>query len=322
MASAHGMEVESCAETIDLADCGVRHGSCIDAVLIERLAGAGIKVKKDPSQRAACGCVASVDIGSYDTCRNGCVYCYATRSDRAVASACARYDVDSPLLCDALREDDVVRDRKSSRCSSGNWAWESRTPRPGTPAVGMPAMMAPAGEAATIRLRAPRAPRSEARLRTRRGKCNTRPRPSGPRRSSPGCRAACPRALPNHPSSRLSINPASWSARLTSCARRARGMEPDSLQPRRILLMGSDLVVLGHGLPDLRFYVRAIGHRALIQVEGGVDGRPAPGPAFQLPVDEPLDGRDLGRRSRRSPRDVGLWHAEVPFVASLSIVNV
>lgn len=112
MASAHGMEVESCAETIDLADCGVRHGSCIDAVLIERLAGAGIKVKKDPSQRAACGCVASVDIGSYDTCRNGCVYCYATRSGRAVASACARYDVDSPLLCDALREDDVVRDRK------------------------------------------------------------------------------------------------------------------------------------------------------------------------------------------------------------------
>lgn len=112
IASSHGMVVESCAESIDLAECGVQHGSCIDARLIERIAGAGIKVKKDPAQRAVCGCVASIDIGSYDTCRNGCVYCYATRSEEVVRKTCARYDVDSPMLCDALREGDVVTDRK------------------------------------------------------------------------------------------------------------------------------------------------------------------------------------------------------------------
>lgn len=112
IASARGMAVESCAESIDLSDCGVRHGSCIDARLIERIVGAPLKVGKDPAQRAACGCVASIDVGAYDSCRNGCVYCYATRGADAVARTCARFDPASPLLCDQLREGDVVTDRK------------------------------------------------------------------------------------------------------------------------------------------------------------------------------------------------------------------
>ena len=98
-ASAHGMEVESCAEMIDLADCGVRHGSCIDAALIERLAGAGVKVKKDPSQRAACGCVASIDIGSYDTCRNGCGARSTRRAQPGPWRARARAMTWTPRCC-------------------------------------------------------------------------------------------------------------------------------------------------------------------------------------------------------------------------------
>lgn len=33
---------------------------------------------KDPGQRRECGCVASKDIGNYDTCGHHCVYCYAS----------------------------------------------------------------------------------------------------------------------------------------------------------------------------------------------------------------------------------------------------
>jgi len=78
----HEMEIFSCAEPIDLSPYGIAPGKCIDDVYLRRTFGIDVTRRKDPSQRKACGCVVSKDIGAYNTCRHGCVYCYATRSIR------------------------------------------------------------------------------------------------------------------------------------------------------------------------------------------------------------------------------------------------
>lgn len=75
----HGMEIFSCAEPIDLSPYGIAPGKCIDDAYLRRTFGIEVTRRKDPSQRKACGCVVSKDIGTYNTCRHGCVYCYATR---------------------------------------------------------------------------------------------------------------------------------------------------------------------------------------------------------------------------------------------------
>jgi len=80
LAQAHKLDVLSCAEEIDLAIYGIQAGKCIDGELIERLTNRSVTQRKDPSQRKACGCVVSKDIGMYDSCLFGCRYCYATRS--------------------------------------------------------------------------------------------------------------------------------------------------------------------------------------------------------------------------------------------------
>jgi len=97
IAGANGMEIVSCAEEVDLIPFGVRPGKCIDDRLIARVFGIRVTHAKDPSQRPACGCVASRDIGMYDTCPAGCVYCYATNSLEAVARnrACHNPSADS-----------------------------------------------------------------------------------------------------------------------------------------------------------------------------------------------------------------------------------
>lgn len=91
IADRHGLEPETCAEKVELAEFGIPHGACIDGEWIGKLFG-GASERKDPYQREECGCVASIDIGMYDTCRFGCTYCYAVRSPKAVETNLKRHD--------------------------------------------------------------------------------------------------------------------------------------------------------------------------------------------------------------------------------------
>lgn len=112
VALAKGIEVFSCAEKIDLSECGIKHGSCIDKNIIEEITGCKIEASKDKNQREECGCVESVDVGSYNTCLNGCKYCYANFSEKAVCSNVKKCDVNSPLLCGNVEDIDKITERK------------------------------------------------------------------------------------------------------------------------------------------------------------------------------------------------------------------
>ncbi len=107
----NGIAIESCAEKIDLAECGIAHGSCIDKALIERIAGRELNARRDKNQREACGCIESIDVGTYDTCQNGCAYCYANRGAKSLERNLARYDPASPLLCGRIEPEDRISAR-------------------------------------------------------------------------------------------------------------------------------------------------------------------------------------------------------------------
>lgn len=72
IAKENGMTIGSCAESIDLDECGIEHNCCIDKKLIEDIIGCRLKVEKDKNQRRECGCMESVEIGTYNTCKSGC----------------------------------------------------------------------------------------------------------------------------------------------------------------------------------------------------------------------------------------------------------
>lgn len=112
IAAENGMEIGSCAEAIDLEQCGIRHNRCIDPELIESITGYRITGAKDKNQRRECGCMESIDIGAYNTCLNGCQYCYANGSPRAVRENIDRYDSLSPLLCGRVGKTDRIGKRK------------------------------------------------------------------------------------------------------------------------------------------------------------------------------------------------------------------
>lgn len=112
IAGRYGMEIQTCAEKIDLSEYGVTHGACIDREYIEHLLGCRLRAGKDHGQRPECRCMESVEIGSYHTCRNGCRYCYANFSDGRVQARIRDFDVDSPILCGKMEPEDRITERK------------------------------------------------------------------------------------------------------------------------------------------------------------------------------------------------------------------
>ena len=103
-AAINGIQIQTCAEDPKFASYGIQPGKCIDDKLIRHVFGLEVPHLKDPSQRSHCGCVASRDIGMYDTCLFGCVYCYATaRFDRA-GERHSKSDPDAPSLTSSFRK--------------------------------------------------------------------------------------------------------------------------------------------------------------------------------------------------------------------------
>ena len=104
--------LKTCTAKVDLRHLGIPAGMCIDRGLVERIAGYPIAAKKDANQRHICNCVESIDIGTYDSCLNGCIYCYANTGKGKLSRNTERHDKHSPKLVGHVLEDDVIKERE------------------------------------------------------------------------------------------------------------------------------------------------------------------------------------------------------------------
>jgi len=112
IAKDNNLLIDTCAEDIDLSKYDITHARCIDDRLISKITGNNLLVEKDKNQRSECGCIKSIDIGEYNSCSNGCVYCYANYSNNIVEKNRKKHIQSSPLLIGDVCPDDVVKERK------------------------------------------------------------------------------------------------------------------------------------------------------------------------------------------------------------------
>lgn len=114
IAKTYNIEIQSCAEEYNLENIGIKHGKCIDDVLIKDILGYSILSKKDKNQRKECGCIESIDIGEYNTCGHNCLYCYANFNLAEVQKKTEKHIPSSPLLVGNITDKDKITEKKCS----------------------------------------------------------------------------------------------------------------------------------------------------------------------------------------------------------------
>ena len=116
IAKENGMNVFTCAEAMNLDTLGIKHSKCIDDEYIQSIIGKELNVKRDKGQRRYCGCIESIEVGTYGSCKNGCKYCYACSGMAQSELLYEKYiqNIHSPLLCDELKETDKIYEKEMS----------------------------------------------------------------------------------------------------------------------------------------------------------------------------------------------------------------
>jgi hypothetical protein len=97
-AESSGIQIATCAESIDLDEFGIGHGKCVDEELVSELFGLRVRKMENKPLRKDCACARSIDIGEYNTCVHNCLYCYANFRRKLIADNISRHRRNSPLL--------------------------------------------------------------------------------------------------------------------------------------------------------------------------------------------------------------------------------
>ncbi|MEG0365589.1 MAG: DUF1848 domain-containing protein [Coprobacillus sp.] len=112
IASAKNIKLKACAEQLDLSEYGISQEGCISQRVLEKTMNCELKSQKSNPLRKGCHCFVSKDIGEYNTCMHGCLYCYANEDKQKVITKFKQHDPFSPLLIGNIEKDDIIKQAK------------------------------------------------------------------------------------------------------------------------------------------------------------------------------------------------------------------
>lgn len=109
IAAKYGIRLQTCGTNGDFSRYGIHASGCATLEILGNANGCEFRDRAHKGLREGCHCIESRDIGAYDTCLNGCKYCYANKNPEAARRNYRLHDPSSPLLLGHLAQDDVLQ---------------------------------------------------------------------------------------------------------------------------------------------------------------------------------------------------------------------
>lgn len=108
IAKKYGIYLQTCGTNGDYSRYGIHPSGCMTLDILGKANGIQFKNLKHKGMRQGCHCIESRDIGAYDTCMNGCKYCYANKYPQKAFENYKYHDAASPLLLGHVKQDDII----------------------------------------------------------------------------------------------------------------------------------------------------------------------------------------------------------------------
>ena len=109
IAARYGIPIQTCGTNGNFTHYGIHASGCMTLDILGKANGMMFKNLKHKGMREGCHCIESRDIGAYDTCLNGCKYCYANTNSQKARENYKLHDPASPLLLGYLKSTDTVQ---------------------------------------------------------------------------------------------------------------------------------------------------------------------------------------------------------------------
>lgn len=122
----NNIKIKTCVEGTELDKFGIDSSGCMTKEVIERAINKNLNIPKQKARNGECYCLLNNDIGEYNTCNHGCLYCYANSNKRLVKRNLKLHDPKSPILIGEIKEDDIIIERKQESCISNEKTKQTR----------------------------------------------------------------------------------------------------------------------------------------------------------------------------------------------------
>lgn len=100
--------LQTCATLENYEKYNIIQSGCITAEILGTANGVTFSNIKHSGNRKGCRCMENRNIGDYDTCPNGCKYCYANQNPQIAKKNYEKHNIDSPLILGGLNPTDEI----------------------------------------------------------------------------------------------------------------------------------------------------------------------------------------------------------------------
>lgn len=109
IAKKHNMIIQTCATIEDFKQFGILQSGCMTSKILGNANNITFKKVRHSGNRQGCKCIENRNIGDYDTCPNGCKYCYANKNPQIAQENYKKHNPNNLMILGNLKPTDEIQ---------------------------------------------------------------------------------------------------------------------------------------------------------------------------------------------------------------------